>query len=119
MGRGLILFAYLLLAGCSANSTDDATTAVEAGDRTLACAIGPGAGFSESCTLQKFEREGATVYRVNHPGGGFRLFVVAEDGSGMVLHDGAGTALNRLDGAILEVAVGDDRYRFAARADAQ
>lgn len=118
MPRRAALFAVLALAGCS-GSEDEAATAVETGDQMLACAIGPGSQFSDSCTLQKFERDGETIYRVNQPGGGFRLFTVAEDGSGMVPQDGAEGALNRLDGDKLEVTVGEDRYRFPAKASAE
>jgi hypothetical protein len=108
----------LVLVACSGGE-EEAATAVEAGDQMLACAIGPGSQFSDSCTLQKFERDGGTIYRVNQPGGGFRLFTLAEDGSGMVPHDGAETAVNRLDGNVLEVVVGQDRYRFPAKASAE
>jgi hypothetical protein len=107
----------LLLAACSGGDAADAT-AVEAGDQMLACAIGPGSTFSDSCSLQKFVRDGETIYRVNQPGGGFRLFNLAKDGGGMVPHDGAEGAVNTLDGGVLEVTVGDDRYRFPAKADA-
>ena len=118
MGRRATLLVLLTLAACSSGE-EEAATAVEAGDRMLACAIGPGSRFSDSCTLQKVERGGETVYRVNHPGGGFRLLTVAGDGSGMVSHDGAERALNRLDGDRLEVTVGEDRYRFPAKASAE
>jgi hypothetical protein len=116
--RGRILLLPALLAACSGGE-EEAARAVEAGDRMLACAIGPGSSFSDSCTLRKFERDGETIYRVNQPGGGFRLFTVAADGSGLVAHDGAQAAANSLDGDVLEVAVGDDRYRFPAKADAR
>lgn len=118
MERAAALIAVLALAACSGGE-DEAATSVEVGDQSLACAIGQGSQYSDSCTLQKFEREGETIYRVNHPGGGFRLFTVAADGSGMVSHDGAEQAVNRLDGDRLEVTVGEDRYRFAAKASAK
>ena len=118
MARRAALIAVLALAACSGGE-DEAVRAVEAGDQMLACAIGPDSRFSDSCTLQKVERGGETVYRVNHPGGGFRLLTVAGDGSGMVSHDGAERAFNRLDGDRLEVTVGEDRYRFPAKASAE
>lgn len=105
----------LMLAACSGSGEENEHAAVGTGDQMLACAIGPGSSFSDSCTLQKIIREGETIYRVNQPGGGFRLFNLAEDGSGMVPHDGAEGAVNRLDGEVLEVSVGDDRYRFPAK----
>ncbi len=108
----------LVLAACSGGETPS-ETAVAEGDRMLACAIGPGSSFSDSCTLQKIVREGETIYRVNQPGGGFRLFNLAEDGSGLVPHDGAEGAVNTLDGDVLEVLVGEDRYRFPTKADAR
>ena len=112
----VILFAAL--GACSENDPEELATAVETGDQMLECAIGPGAQFSESCTLQKLARDEGTIYRVNHPGGGFRLFSAAEDGSGLIPHDGAEGAVNRLDGDVLEVVVGEDRYRFPAQANA-
>lgn len=118
MKRAAALLVFVTLAGCSGGE-DEAATAVEAGDQMLVCAIGPGSRFSDSCTLQKVEREGETIYRVNQPGGGFRLFTLAEDGSGMVPRDGAEGTVNTLTGDILEVAVGDDRYRFPAKAHAK
>ena len=109
-----------LLAACSDDVSEaEAARAVEVGEQMLDCAIGPGSEYSQSCTLQTFQREEGTVYRVNHPGGGFRLFNTAEDGSGLVPHDGAEGAVNKLDGDVLEVAVGEDRYRFPAKANAQ
>ncbi|WP_284125649.1 hypothetical protein [Parerythrobacter aestuarii] len=118
MRRGLGIIVLATLAACSGNE-EEAANAVEDGDQMLSCAIGPGSEFSDSCTLQKFERDGATIYRVNHPGGGFRLFDVAADGSGLVPHDGAESAANALDGDVLEVAIGEDRYRFPARSNAR
>lgn len=108
----------LALAACS-DTEEPIPTAVDEGDQMLECAIGPGTEFSESCTLQKLDREDETIYRVNHPGGGFRLFSAAEDGSGLIPHDGAEGAVNTLVGDVLEVAVGEDRYRFPARANGQ
>lgn len=105
------------LAACSQADQSQELTAAS-GDQMLECAIGEGTPFSESCTLQKVSSEGKDVFRVNHPGGGFRLFDLAEDGTGLVPYDGAEGALNRLDGNVLEVAVGDDRYRFPAQAEA-
>lgn len=106
------------LAACSGGEAVD-ETAVEPGDRKLVCAIGSGAELTDSCTSQRVERDGTAIYRVNHPGGGFRLFELAGDGSGLVPHDGAEGAANRLEGDQLEVQVGKDRYRFPARFDAQ
>ena len=110
------LLPCLALAACSSGEVPD-ETAVASGDQRLTCAIGPGSDFSDSCSSQKIEREGETIYRVNHPGGGFRLFTLAEDGGGMVPYDGAGSAFNTLDGDVLEVQVGEDRYRFPASTD--
>ncbi|GAA4039197.1 hypothetical protein GCM10022213_06450 [Parerythrobacter jejuensis] len=114
-----IFSAVLLfsLAACSQSDPVDEMAAAQ-GDQMLSCAIGPGTDFTESCTLQKFEREGETVFRVNHPRGGFRLFNLAGDGTGLIPHDGAEGAVNRLDGDVLEVTVGVDRYRFPAAANA-
>ena len=112
MKRGAILSAVLMALGACSEEQATPPPPPAASEQMLDCAIGPGTGFSESCTLQKFERENETIYRVNHPGGGFRMFTVAADGSGMVPYDGADGAVNRLEGEMLEVTVGDERYRF-------
>lgn len=112
MRRSLFLTLPAVLATACSEEQATPPPPPAASEQMLACAIGPGSSFSESCTLQKFEREGETIYRVNHPGGGFRMFTVATDGSGMVPHDGADGAVNALVGDLLEVTVGDERYRF-------
>ena len=112
------LVIVILLAACSGGEAVD-ETAVEPGDQKLACAIGPGAELTDRCTLQRIDQDGAVIYRVNHPGGGFRLFDLAQDGSGLVPHDGADGAVNRLEDDQLEVQVGEDRYLFPARLNAQ
>lgn len=119
MKRGLIFAGVLMALGACSEEQATPPPPPAASEQMLACAIGPGSQFSESCTLQKFEREGETIYRVNHPGGGFRMFTVAEDGSGMVPYDGAEGAVNALVGDLLEVTVGDERYRFPIKTPKQ
>ena len=79
------------------------------------CAIGPGSEFGTKCAVERVLVEDQQVVVVHHPGGGFRRFALAGDGTGLTAYDGADAAVRTLDGDTLQVQVGQDRYRFPAR----
>ena len=81
----------------------------------LDCAVGAGRGFASDCRVERSVRGSETQLVVRHPDGSFRRFTVQQDGSGVAVADGADRAVQRLDGATLEVEVAGDRYRFPAR----
>ncbi len=105
--------AVLLIAGCSAadSPTADAPTQAE-GDERIACALGGATEFARNCAVERAEVEGAPILIVRHPDGGFRRFAVTDDGRGVAPADGAQDAAVALSGSLLEVTVGEDRYRF-------
>ena len=104
---------FLVLAACSDTYFD--ADAVAEGDQSLECSIGEGSSFAGNCTLERETRDGSQIFIAHHPGGGFRRFALAADGGGLETLDGADMAQNRLADGTLEVSVGPDRYRFAAR----
>lgn len=104
----------LALAACS--SGDAAVRAhAEEGAQRIECAIGPGAEFGADCLVERGEADGVAVLTVRHPDGGFRRFAQMPDGRGLSAFDGADPVEQELAGALLEVSVAGDRYRFPAR----
>lgn len=103
----------LLLTGCSSQTADTAQ-AGEAGER-IACALGGAAEFSDSCLVEQSQQDDRKVLVVRHPDGAFRRFDVLTDGHGLAVTDGAEQARLRLNGDLLDVTVGIDRYRFPTR----
>jgi len=102
--------SVILLAACS-NHAAEAPKVAEGGEK-IACALGPGTGFSASCAIER-SRDADGTYRliVRHPDGGFRRFEVGKDNV-IVTSDGAAPAAVKLDGETAEVTVGEDRYRI-------
>lgn len=79
----------------------------------IECALGDGSEFGPDCLIERSEVDGQMLLTVRHPDGGFRRFEQLQDGTGIVEADGADVVQRQLDGEILEVAVGEDRYRFS------
>ncbi len=106
--RRLVPAAVLALAACSAG--DQAPVAAEGGER-VACALGAGAAFADACAVDRGVQDGQRMLVVRHPDGAFRRFTVEPDG--LALADGAETArVAQASASMLEVAVGEDRYRI-------
>ena len=102
-----VLAAIGLLAACGEVSG-------EPEGPSIACAVGPGADFSEVCTL---ERIGADAFVIHWPDGGFRRFTLAqsEEGPQPAFSDGADELKSvRLEGdaQLLEFGIADERYRL-------
>ncbi len=106
-GAGFALIAAALVAACS----DEAPTVAEGGEQ-IACALGGGAGFTPVCAVDRAQVDGHGVLVVRHPDGGFRRFAVLADGRGLAAADGAEVAQVAVAEKLLEVRVGEDRYRF-------
>lgn len=77
----------------------------------IACALAGAPGFSRTCTAQWQRTEAGETLVVRHPDGGFRRFALDGDGA-LTTADGAVEAGVAENGALLDVRVGDDRYRF-------
>jgi hypothetical protein len=84
--------------------------------RPIACALGGKTTFANDCGVEQLVQGDARYLIVQHPDGGFRRFRQVDDGRGVVAADGVEEASAKWaqDGT-LEVAVGQDRYRFPAR----
>jgi hypothetical protein len=104
----------LLLGACSAG--DAPAAGGTDGAENIACALGEGAQFAPVCGLERADRGGEKLYVVHHPDGGFRSFTVLANGAGLAAADGAEPATQTIAGNLLEVTVGEDRYRFPFKA---
>lgn len=111
--RSAFLSVLLLLAACSKAVVPDTA----AGEEAIGCALDGAKTFANVCAVDRARQAGgALVLIVRHPGGAFRRFEVLKDGRGLAVADGAQEAQNTLSGTVLEVVVGDDRYRFPVHA---
>jgi hypothetical protein len=116
--RGLILVGLAGLAACgggdkadSQSTSGGADTATANADR-VSCAIAGASAFTDACTLERTQVEGAPILVIRHPDGGFRRFAL-KDGS-VVEADGADAAKVTRNGTAIDIAVGSDRYRLSA-----
>jgi hypothetical protein len=102
----------LLLAACSPASTTASTK-----DNRIDCAVASAAGFTHDCTIEASEQNGAHVIVVRHPDGRFRRFELA-DGS-LKTADGSEPVQVSVPerGKVMDVTVGQDRYRIPIRYD--
>ncbi|MDE2597722.1 MAG: hypothetical protein KGL44_12690 [Sphingomonadales bacterium] len=105
---GLLLLA-LILSACS--SKGEAPGAAE-GEEAIECAINGATTFARVCAVDRSRQGNSLVLIVRHPDGGFRRFQVLEDGRGLGAADGAQEPQNKLSGQVLEVTLGEDKYRF-------
>lgn len=96
------------LAACSSGSAP----AVADGAEHIACALGKAAEFAPACGVDRAAQDGEKVLVVRHPDGGFRRFLVLKDGHGLAAADGAEVAQVAIADNLLQVTVGEDRYRF-------
>jgi hypothetical protein len=117
--RKFLVLSALLTAACSGGGDDggaaaspDAVAEQAAPDTRIFCALDGKEDFSRSCTVEESAAEGKLVLIVRHPDGAFRRFEVVTDGRGLVSADGADEAGVAPNGDLLDVRVGEDRYRF-------
>jgi len=104
----LTLSGLLLAAACSDAQVSDAPQ----GD-PIDCALAGAADFTPVCLYQYLEAEQQIV--IWHPDGGFRRFDVLPGGAGVASRDGAEQVIQGIMGGMLEVTVGQDRYRLPTR----
>jgi hypothetical protein len=107
MRKSLILFPMLTLAACGRPAGDP-----EPEMRTIDCALAGARAFVPQCQVE----QAAGLLIVHHPGGGFRRLRKVDDGRGVVAADGVEPAqVAWIPDGRLEVALGQDRYRFPAK----
>src|SRR5690606_3897714 len=102
-----------LLAACAESGAADGeneAARVDAGGTTIDCALDGAAAFAESCWYERVERGGERLLVIHHPDGGFRRFVPAGEGHGLMTADGAEEAMVATDRAaqFTIIQVGND-----------
>lgn len=110
MKRSGILLCIFVIAACS--SGHEGRTAPENPREIVFCALGGASRFTGSCSLERSLSAGLPVLIVRHPDGGFRRFAIGRDNNGLITADGADQAGVALNGTLLDVRVGQDRYRL-------
>lgn len=102
----------LMVVACSGGETQPQA---DDGAKRIACAIGEGSDFSDNCLVERDKNEDGKFLTVRHPDGGFQRFEQVADGRGLVSADGMEDAALQLVDGMLQVDVGQNRYRFPAR----
>lgn len=107
--------AFLALAACGQAPQTPQQSVMPtpaASPHMLLCAQGR-ALLRPVCTAERTRDGDGWVVTVRHPDGHFRRLRVAGDGTGIAAADGAERAtVTDLQGEVVDVAIGDDRYRF-------
>lgn len=121
LGAGLS--AALLLAACSSEPDNGELAAVEATQARDAaaagrvyCALGGAEAFALNCTMEQIAGRDGTILVLGRQDAGYRRFRITTDGRGVEAADGSEPAVvSLIDNGLIEVAVGNDRYRLPAR----
>jgi hypothetical protein len=103
----------LLLGACSQEAAEKPAVAAAEGDNRIECALGGAAEFKRDCVVEREQQVGGVSLTVRHPDGGFRRFMVYNEG--IETADGADRAEVTQHGGRTDVTVGSDRYRFTSR----
>lgn len=119
---GALAIAGASMAGCSREPDNGAMAATEAGQIRAAadagkiwCALNGAANLTFDCSLDRMESTEGTILVLGKADGGFRRFRIATDGRGIVVADGAEPAsVQMVEDGLIEVTVGQDRYRLPA-----
>ena len=110
MRSALAFFLILGLAACSRASDGPPKDS-----RKIDCALGGSAQFERRCWVEIAGEQGRKLLVVRAPDGSFRRFLAVNDGRGAVPADGSEDASAQwVDGGVLQLTVGSDRYRFPA-----
>lgn len=108
------LASLLLLAACGGKAgTEGESVAAKADAATVVCRVDGEPEFAPHCTLHQAAGASGPVWTVTGPTGGFRRFLVSEDGRTLRAADGAEPAVVTPIGPdMIEVLVANDRYRL-------
>lgn len=99
----------LLTVACSGS---DDVSEIPQGD-PIDCALAGAPDFTPVCLYEHDEAEQKII--VWHPDGGFRRFDVLPGGAGVASSDGAEEVIQGIMGGMLEVTIGEDRYRLPTK----
>ena len=96
-----------LLTACGGPPAAQAETRIE-------CAVDGAAAFARVCTVERSPGP-EVLFTIRAPSGSFRRLAATSDGRGVMAADGAEPATVRVVGqGLIEVSIGDDRYRLPA-----
>ncbi len=98
----------MALAACSGSEESEKPKG-----EAIDCALAGAEEFTRVCTYQEVPANRQVV--IWHPDGGFRRFDLLPGGAGVASADGAEQVIQGIMGGMLEVTVGDDRYRIPTR----
>lgn len=117
--RNVLAVAVMALAGCTqADSAGQASA--DPTDNRIDCRIGNAPQFERFCTVDYGESEAGRTLVVRKPDGGFRRFLVAQDGRGVIAADGAEPAeVTIIADNRIEVTIGGDSFRLPATVQAR
>ncbi len=119
LSAAALLSMLLLLPGCGRRS-DRADGVGTAAAASVPCALAGSRTFQQNCAVERTVSGDGLALIIHHPDGGFRRLLVATDGRGVVTADGADSAIVAVvDGGMIEVSVGGDRYRLPATVKGQ
>ena len=108
---GAALVPIVLLAACGAPGDEAADT----GKERIECALEGAETFAENCTVEEMSGADGAILVVGRSDVGYRRLQITTDGRGVVSADGAQPAKVTIIGdQLIEVAIGDDRYRLPA-----
>jgi hypothetical protein len=117
-----LIAPLLLLAACGSKGREPAEREAPLANGAQAtqadlveCAPAGAAAFERTCRYQEERDESGLVVVLRAPDGSFRRLRVTGDGRGVIAADGAEAAkVVILNGGLIEVTVGRDRYRLPA-----
>ena len=112
----LVLVAVLSACSGGGQADDEQASGKQAADR-VRCALAGAANFAPDCSREIAQGLGGEVWVIRHPDGGFRRFVLIEDGARIATADGSEEVQTDRVGADLEVQVAGNRYLFPAAAE--
>jgi len=121
MRRSAALVLLAVLGACSRGEQASGTAAQDGAapaDDRVRCALGGAKDFAPDCTREVTKGPDGEVWIVRHPDGGFRRFVLIDNGARIATADGADEVQAERVGADLEVRVAGERYRFPAAPEA-
>ena len=108
-----MIVSLLLVAGCGAPAVPDKAE-IEGSD-AIECAVSGAREFAPACAVERSATDKGLLLTIHHPDGGFCRLLVTTDGRGVIAADGAEEAvLTPVGDALVDVALGRDRYRLPA-----
>ena len=112
-----ILTGMLLSGACSSSEPVGAIAdngLVKNRDNMVMCAR-RGEPLARRCSIERVPNSRGLLVIIRHPDGGFRRLLATRHGRGLIAADGAAPARLAIVGNdLVEVAVGDERYRLPA-----